>query len=173
MPPVESLPDDIPLGQLLPSTSSRPALMCFEGADISWSPDAPEPTLCSIDITIRPGFTGIVGPVASGKSTVLASIVGETILNRGVLTPIPSRVAFCSQTPWIMDNTVQHNITGGLALDQKWYDFSVSSCCLQEDVDGLPRGDQTVAGSNGMSLSGGQRQRLVSSPVFGRGVRRP
>lgn len=176
MTPAEPLPDYIPLEQLqspLSPTSSRPALVCFEGADISWSPDAPEPTLRGIDISIRPGFTGIVGPVASGKSTVLASIVGETTLNRGVLTPIPSRVAFCSQTPWIMDNTIRLNITGGLAFDQKWYDFSVSSCCLQEDLDGLPRGDQTVAGSNGMSLSGGQRQRLVSSPVVDRRVGRP
>lgn len=65
-----------------------------------------------------------------------------------------------------MDNTIQRNITGGLALDQKWYDFSVSSCCLQEDVDGLPRGDQTVAGSNGMALSGGQDRDWLVVPYL-------
>ncbi|XP_044722253.1 ABC transporter transmembrane domain-containing protein [Hirsutella rhossiliensis] len=60
-----------------------------------------------------------------------------------------------------MDQTIRHNIVGNLAFDEKWYDFSVSVCCLQDDLERFPEGDRKKAGSNGASLSGGQRQRVA------------
>jgi ABC-type bacteriocin/lantibiotic exporter with double-glycine peptidase domain len=135
----------------------------FLSADISWLSDAPEPVLLNLNLNVKSGFTAIVGPVGSGKSTLLETLIGETIITRGRVVSNISKVAFCSQSPWITDDTIRHNIVGtaNLEFDPKWYEFSVASCGLQQDLAGLPAGDQTVAGSNGLALSGGQRQRVV------------
>lgn len=139
-------------------------IISFTGADISWSEEAPEAVLHSLNLTIRSGFTAIIGPVASGKSTLLATLLGETILTRGFMTDGLSGVAFCPQTPWIVNDTIRRNIIGDSVFDEKWYDFSIDCCCLRGDLERLPRGDQSNAGSNGASLSGGQRQRVVCTP---------
>lgn len=153
------------MGRLRSQPNSGDGLVSFKHADISWSPESSELALRDLTLIIQPGLTAIVGPVASGKSTLLQSILRETAVIRGSITTQMSGVAFCSQTPWIMDDTIQRNITGDAAFDQKWYDFSISSCGLQGDLERMPRGGQTIAGSNGASLSGGQRQRVVSIPV--------
>ena len=149
--------------QLRPPPNEIQSLVSFEGADISWSSDSSELALQDLELSIRPGLTAITGPVGSGKSTLLQSIIGETIVKRGTVTYLQCGVAFCSQTAWIMDDTIRRNIVGDTSFDQKWYDFSLESCGLQEDITRMPRGDETIAGSNGTSLSGGQRQRVVST----------
>jgi len=164
LPGLPSADDATPLGQLQPSpeTRSKRSIVSFQDADISWSADASEPVLRDLTLTIPSGLTAIVGPVASGKSTLLASILGETKMSRGSMAiDAPSGIAFSAQTPWIMNDTIRHNITGGVDLDQKWYDFSVLSSGLQGDLGGMLAGDLTKAGSNGTSLSGGQRQRVA------------
>jgi ATP-binding cassette subfamily C (CFTR/MRP) protein 1 len=155
----------VALRRLRSPPNHEEGLVSFEHADISWSQESSELALKDLTLTIRRGLTAIVGPVASGKSTLLQSILRETAVIRGSLTTKLSGVAFCSQTPWIMDDTIQRNITGDTLFDQKWYDFSVSSCGLQGDLERMPRGGQTIAGSNGASLSGGQRQRVVSFSI--------
>lgn len=159
---LDSSDGSMPLRHLRTSPNLRGSLVSFEKADISWSWGAPELALRDLTLTIRPGLTAIIGPIASGKSTLLQSMIRETTLKSGCVTTIQSGVAFCTQIPWIMDDTIRRNITGDSTFDQKWYDFSVSCCGLDEDLERMPRNDQTIAGSNGASLSGGQRQRVVS-----------
>ncbi|KAK3329761.1 P-loop containing nucleoside triphosphate hydrolase protein [Apodospora peruviana] len=159
---VDSFQGSMPLMDMRqPAAASSSSLMTFEGADIVWSPETSEAVLRDLTLTIHPHFTAVVGPVASGKSTLLATMVGETALKQGSMTHSLSGVAYCPQNPWIMNDTIRHNITGGLAFDQKWYDFSIYSCGLQADIERMPRGDYTNVGSNGASLSGGQRQRVA------------
>jgi ATP-binding cassette, subfamily C (CFTR/MRP), member 1 len=150
----------------LPS-GNNDALFVFDNADIVWSPEARQPVLHNLSLTIHRGLTAIMGPVASGKSTLLQTMIGETILKTGSMTSNAARAAFCSQTPWIIDDTIRGNITGGVRIgnfDQKWYDFALLACGLQHELESLPAGDQTFAGTHGVSLSGGQRQRVVGNP---------
>ncbi|KAI1406922.1 P-loop containing nucleoside triphosphate hydrolase protein [Hypoxylon sp. FL1857] len=143
--------------------SPNDCLVTFDNACISWAPEAhPQIVLHDLSLTIWGGFTAIIGPVGSGKSTLLSSIVGGTsVISGSVLSRITSRVAFCSQTPWLMNDTVERNIIGDSDFDQAWFDFSVSCSSLQEDLDNLPAGRLTVVGNNGLALSGGQRQRVA------------
>ncbi|KAH8900775.1 P-loop containing nucleoside triphosphate hydrolase protein [Thozetella sp. PMI_491] len=144
------------------SSHSNEPLISFDHADIAWSRDAIDPTLRDLSLTIGRGITAITGPVACGKSTLLASIIGDTTLKSGSVTPPAlSGVAFCSQTPWLTNDTIRENITGGLTFDQKWYNHSLACSCLEDDLARMPQGDQSMAGSNGSSLSGGQRQRVA------------
>ncbi|KAK6085469.1 multidrug resistance-associated [Seiridium cupressi] len=135
-------------------------LMIFEHAHIAWDSNS-SPVLQDLTLELPSGLTAIFGPVASGKSTLLWTILGETKLKAGAMTSAVTRAAFCSQTPWIMDDTIRHSITLGTEFDQEWYNFSIDYSCLQGDLDALPRRDFTAAGSNGVSLSGGQQQRLT------------
>lgn len=158
---LEAPEDDLALRQYSTAPGFSSDLISFENADFSWTNDS-DIVLRNLSITIHRGVNTIIGPVASGKSTLLATIIGQTSKRRGSVTAPISGAAYCSQTPWIMNTTIRHNITGGLDFDQKWYDFTLFACCLQQDLETLPAGDLSLAGSNGSSLSGGQRQRVVS-----------
>ncbi len=51
-------------------------------------------------------------------------------------------------------------------MDEVWYKKVIHVCDLEEDLDQMPDGDQTVIGSRGITLSGGQKHRIVSIPWF-------
>ena len=105
----------------------------------------------------------LVGPIGSGKTTLLESILGETIAigasSKGQLPP----VAYCSQTPWLRNQTIRQNVLGELLMDVKWYKTVILACGLEKDLSYLPRGDRTSVAGNGITLSGGQKQRIVCS----------
>jgi ATP-binding cassette subfamily C (CFTR/MRP) protein 1 len=134
----------------------------LRNASFGWTSEA-GPVLSSIDLSIPSAkLTMIIGPIASGKSTLLKGILGETPISEGSIQIFSQSVAFCDQTPWLINDTLRTNITGSAHFDATWYAAVVRACALEEDVARFPEGDQVVVGSNGMSLSGGQKQRVVS-----------
>ncbi|OJJ47369.1 hypothetical protein ASPZODRAFT_64884 [Penicilliopsis zonata CBS 506.65] len=137
-----------------------PSVVSFKDVDIMWSSDS-EAVFQSLTLDIGKGITMITGPVGSGKSALVKSILGEMKVRKGSVDTAFSNVAYCSQTPWVVDDTIRHNITGGTEFDEIWYDFAVSASCLKDDFQSIPAGDMHIAGSSGASLSGGQKQRLA------------
>lgn len=126
-----------------------------------WQKDG-VPVLKEINLNLkRSELIMICGPVACGKSTLLKAILGETPSSKGFVYVSSLIVAFCDQTPWLINATVQKNILAFSSFDTKWYDAVVHACMLEEDISTFPEGDQSVVGSNGITLSGGQKQRLV------------
>ena len=124
-----------------------------------------EPLLQNLNIAIpREKTTMIVGPVGCGKSTLLKALLGEIPLLGGSVLVSSLEVAFCDQTPWHMNGTIQESIIGVGKMDQTWYSTVLRACALFEDLNQLSMGDQTAIGSKGISLSGGQSQRIVRSP---------
>lgn len=73
---------------------------------------------------------------------------------------LQGRVAFASQTPWILNATVRDNILFGLPYDSKRYTEVLKACQLEQDLAILDYGDQTEIGERGINLSGGQKQRV-------------
>jgi ATP-binding cassette subfamily C (CFTR/MRP) protein 1 len=107
----------------------------------------------------------IIGPVASGKSTLLKGLIGETFLLSGsVEYTVPDEVAYCDQDAWLLNQSIRDNIVAFGSYDEEFYDRVVAACQLTEDLEQLPNGDKTTIGSRGLSLSGGQKQRVVSQP---------
>ncbi|KAJ7344412.1 hypothetical protein JRQ81_000362 [Phrynocephalus forsythii] len=152
----------------------------------TWTPEGP-PTLSSIDIQIPRGqLTMIVGQVGCGKSSLLLGILGEMQKISGSViwnsnTPdsetgedvspemetavdIETRkrgsVAYASQKPWLLNATVEENVTFESPYNKQRYKAVIDACSLQPDIDILPHGDQTQIGERGINLSGGQRQRI-------------
>lgn len=103
----------------------------------------------------------VIGPTGAGKSTFLRAILGEIELLSGSLFVEPGDIAYCDQTAWIWNATIQQNIVGNSQVDTEWYDSVLDTCLLKQDLRRLPHGDQTSAGSNGGNLSGGQKHRVV------------
>ncbi|KAJ5848775.1 hypothetical protein N7455_012732 [Penicillium solitum] len=99
------------------------------------------------------------GETGSGKSLVLAAILGEVDLLSGRIE-VPSlkqSVGFVSQTPWLQNATVKDNILFGSALDETRYRKVLRACALETDLAALANGDETYIGLRGVKLSGGQR----------------
>ncbi|KAI9112741.1 hypothetical protein K1719_016244 [Acacia pycnantha] len=116
--------------------------------------------LKNININIKKGdLTAIVGTVGSGKSSLLASILGEMHKVSGKVRVCGS-TAYVAQTSWIQNGTIQDNILYGLPMDRHKYNEVVRVCCLDKDLEMMDDGDQTEIGERGINLSGGQKQRI-------------
>lgn len=141
-------------------------LIVLDNASVSWNFDS-QLVLKNVDLVIkRKTVTMVTGPVGSGKTALLESIMGETTLREGTLTVKTSRIAYCSQNAWIINDTIRSNITGDGEIDEKWYDFVLQVCCLKGDLQRIPQGDLFTCGSGGVALSGGQKQRIVCLPAL-------
>lgn len=105
----------------------------------------------------------VIGPVGSGKSIFLKTLLGEVSISNGTLAvgyEAPS-VAFCDQSPWLRNVSIRQNILSYMQFDGALYDKILTICSLKSDLERLPQGDRTVVGSGGVSLSGGQRHRVA------------
>jgi ABC-type multidrug transport system fused ATPase/permease subunit len=106
----------------------------------------------------------IHGDTGSGKSLILAAILGEAKLLNGIVqAPIAadgSHIAVVTQTPWLQSMTVKENILFGGDYDASRYDSVLEACALKHDLQTLDDGDQTMIGAQGVKVSGGQRARI-------------
>lgn len=120
-----------------------------------------KPTLSGINVQVPLSkLTLVVGPVGSGKSTLLRAFLGEVAIVAGSVKISSSEIAYCDQTPWLMNGTIRDSIIAFSPVDERWYHKVLDACALREDLVQLPRGDLTTIGSKGIVLSGGQSQRI-------------
>jgi ATP-binding cassette, subfamily C (CFTR/MRP), member 1 len=127
-------------------------------------------TLRNISITINKGeLVAVVGKVGCGKSSFLLAILGEMEPMNGSVVYIPKLkediddsnfLSYCSQTPWVVNDTLRGNILFGREFDEERYDEVIERCALVEDLAILPAGDKTEIGEKGINLSGGQKARV-------------
>ncbi|KAK4246305.1 P-loop containing nucleoside triphosphate hydrolase protein [Corynascus novoguineensis] len=156
-----------PQGPGLPDISPRHSTMAdlveILDASFCWKDKDQTPALYIMSLTIHPNsFTAVIGPVGSGKSTVLKAILGELEhisgsrqMRRGL------KVAFCDQEPWLLDQTLKENIVGPRPFDPDWYERVIDACALAQDITGFSEGDAAPVGSGGSALSGGQKSRVA------------
>ena len=134
----------------------------IKDGSFGWTPNVI--VLQNINLQIpRSQHTMIVGPVASGKSTLCKTLLGETPVAQGDTTFWTkfSQVAFCEQTSFLINATIRENILGEGFFDSPWYDEVIESVALGQDFNELTHGDYSLVGTNGITLSGGQRQRVA------------
>lgn len=101
----------------------------------------------------------ISGPVASGKSTLLLTILRELDIHSGNLL-INGVVSYSAQDPWLFDATIRQNILFTEPFDTNRYLNVIRICGLEHDIRSLPLADLTIVGESGICLSGGQKSRI-------------
>ncbi|XP_039524024.1 ATP-binding cassette sub-family C member 9 isoform X4 [Pimephales promelas] len=172
--------------QLRPTETEDVAVQVNDGF-FTWGSNLA--TLSDINIRIPTGqLTMIVGQVGCGKSSLLLAMLGEmqTISGKVFWSKMPDceilfdenisgndtelshedrsknrySVAYATQKSWLLNATVEENITFGSPFNKQRYKAVIDACSLQPDIDLLPFGDQTEIGERGINLSGGQRQRI-------------
>lgn len=104
-----------------------------------------------------PGLITICGQVASGKSSLLLSLLNELSLTEGRAC-VQGSCGYSSQTAWIFNGTVRDNIVFGYGYDDARYQKIIDICALNRDLELLEYGDFTYIQEN--SLSGGQKARI-------------
>lgn len=138
---------------------TRVAVEVKDGA-FSWDDESQEAVLKNINLNVNKGeLTAIVGTVGSGKSSLLASILGEMHKLSGKVT-VCGTTAYVAQTSWIQNGSIEENILFGSPMDRGRYEEVMRVCCLEKDMEMMEFGDQTEIGERGINLSGGQKQRI-------------
>jgi ATP-binding cassette, subfamily C (CFTR/MRP), member 1 len=123
--------------------------------------------LADINFTIpAKSLTMIIGPVASGKTTLLRTMLGEIQPEDGGSIGVASRrIAYAAQNPWLPNTSVRNAIIGPtdmeVKFDHSWYSKTIYACALDHDLGLLQDGDETRIGDAGASLSGGQKHRVA------------
>ncbi|KAJ5810965.1 ABC multidrug transporter [Penicillium robsamsonii] len=139
--------------------SSAMILLC--NCSAGWDRSS-RPVINHVDVNVQQGsFVIVIGPVGSGKSSLLHTILGEIPHTVGTVIVQDVEVAFCAQTPWLINATLKDNIIGHSEFDSQWYNTVVKSCALDRDFTQLPGREDTMIGSKGIMLSGGQKGRLA------------
>jgi len=140
-------------------------------------PNAPQPALNGIDITIPAHSTvGFVGATGSGKTTTVDVILGLLEPQGGCLNvdgqPITNAnrrqwqraIGYVPQHIYLADDSVAANIAFGVNakdIDNQAVERAAKIATLHEFVvNDLPQGYATMVGERGVRLSGGQRQRI-------------
>ncbi len=139
-------------------------------------PGATKDTLKGIDLTIRKGeAVGFIGKTGAGKSTLIDVIIGLLEPQQGGIflngKPLQPQlrdwqhcIGYVPQSLSLVDGTLWENIALGLkaeAIDNIALKRAVKKAQLQELVERLPDGLDTIIGERGIRLSGGQRQRVA------------
>jgi ATP-binding cassette subfamily B protein len=136
--------------------------------------DRQRPVLKGVDLRIAPRQTvALVGRSGSGKSTLVKllfryfdpdagqiTIDGQDIRDLDIVA-YRRRLAIVHQEVEIFNGTLYDNLVYG--NPQASFAQVMEACRIarvDEFVDQLPEGYQTIVGERGMRLSGGQRQRL-------------
>jgi len=146
------------------SPSASSARLIVRGGAFGWDPE--RPVLKDINLEIPASrLTIVIGPVASGKTTLCKALLGEVPAAHGhvsMLGPsLSSKIGYCDQNPYLCNETIRENIIGFRLFDRERYDEVIEATMLKPDLALLPQGDQTKIGSSGITLSGGQKQRVA------------
>lgn len=135
------------------------ASIVIRDGSFGWTQDST--VLHSINLHLKgSSVTFIVGPVASGKSTLCMALLSEVPHMQGSVSLNSGRLGFCSQVPFLCNGSIKENIVGFSHFDTTRYNDVLHATMLDEDLDSLPAKDRTIIGTQGVSLSGGQRQRV-------------
>ena len=141
--------------------------------NVCFSYNRGENTLDEINININPGETiAIVGKSGSGKTTLVNLIPRFYELKSGQLLidsediknyslkSLRSNISLVTQEVTLFNDTIFNNIAYGKYSDSEVRQV-VTSAHMDEFINNLPDGLETLVGDQGILLSGGQRQRIA------------
>jgi len=146
----------------------------IEARNVSFSYGRGGPVLDDVSFCIEPGQTvAFVGASGSGKSTLLRLLLGFETPDEGsisydgqmlsTLDPdvVRRQVGAVLQEGRLISGDIATNILGGsgAGIDAAWEAARLAA--VDDDIQAMPMGMQTLLNDGGGLLSGGQRQRIL------------
>lgn len=144
-------------------------------------PEKPEQLILrDISLAIQGGaFIGIAGPSGCGKSSLIKVIdkleqaqgkvsLGGAPIEAITRETLAKNVAIVPQTPFLVADTVYHNICYGIKEEVPLAAVreAAAKANIAADIEKLPGGYDFVLAEGGANLSGGQRQRIALARIF-------
>lgn len=131
--------------------------------------------LNGINLTIESGMTvGIVGPTASGKTTLVSLLSRLYPINRGQLfiddidindwdlAALRNQVGFVTQEAFLFSDTIENNIAfGAEKIKPEAIRKAAAVSAIDREIESFPQNYETILGERGINLSGGQKQRVA------------
>uniref|UniRef100_A0A914H2V5 Multidrug resistance-associated protein 1 n=1 Tax=Globodera rostochiensis TaxID=31243 RepID=A0A914H2V5_GLORO len=143
-------------------------VVSLDRCSFTWGSSKKEnPTLqlSNISLEVEAGkLIGIVGKVGSGKSSLLAAILGEMdrVDEEGSKCVVrASSIGYVPQKPWIQNKTLRGNVLFDAPFNEEKYWRVLEACAMDADLKLLVAGDKTEIGEKGINLSGGQKARVA------------
>lgn len=145
------------------------------------APGSKTPILKNISFAVQAGsVVGIIGPSASGKSTLARALLGVWAPQHGVVRldgadinnwdkrELGPYVGYLPQDIELFEGTISENIARFGEIDAEQVIQAAKTAGVHEMILQLPDGYDTVIGSEGVNLSGGQRQRVgLARAIYG------
>lgn len=143
-------------------------------------PSSNHVNLKDITIDLKSGETlGIVGRTGSGKTTLIKQLLMYYPFGEGKLqidgVPISDisrsdfreKIGYVSQENILFSKTVRENILFGKhdATEEELQE-AIKMSALDQDIENMPNGLDTLVGEKGIALSGGQKQRVSIARSF-------
>jgi len=181
------------LDQLLAALPVRPAGMSLPAPQgalavenvVAAAPGSQMPILRGVAFALQPGeVLAVVGPSASGKTTLARLLVGLWPAASGKVrldgvdvftwdkTELGPHIGYLPQGVELFDGTLAENIARFGEVDMAKVEAAARAVGLHETIMALPKGYDSPVGRDGAMLSGGQRQRvglaraIYDNPVF-------
>lgn len=144
-------------------------------------PGSKTPILRGISFGVPAGsVVGIIGPSASGKSTLARALMGVWAPQNGVVRldgadisnwdkdQLGPYMGYLPQDIELFEGTISENISRFTDVDPEKVVGAAKTAGVHEMILLLPDGYDTVIGSEGVNLSGGQRQRVgLARAIYG------
>lgn len=165
-------------GMSLPRPSGRLAVAGL----VAVPPGAQAPVLKGVSFEVAPGeIVGVIGPSASGKSTLARMLMGIWAPYAGTVrldgsdvynwdkTELGPHVGYLPQDVELFDGTIAENIARFGDVQAELVIDAAQRAGVHEMILHLPKGYDTPIGAAGGVLSGGQRQRIgLARAMYGR-----
>jgi len=145
----------------------------FKNATFGYRPD--NKVLENLTFFIASGCcAGVVGPSGCGKTTIINLILrlynlshGQILIDGYDIKQIKSKslygqIGVVLQEPYLWNDTIENNIKYGKAgADFKEIKEAARIACIDDFIDNLPQGYNTVIGESACKISEGQKQRIA------------
>ncbi|MEK3714161.1 ABC transporter ATP-binding protein [Paenibacillus sp. FSL R7-0333] len=170
-PDIADKPDAVAVGPLRGDIS-------FSNVSFGYEDD--RKVLEDISLSVNAGETiAFVGPSGAGKTTICSllprfyDVTGGAISIDGIdirdmkLSSLRKQIGIVQQDVFLFSGTIRENIAYGkldAGLQEIWQ--AARQARLEELINSLPNGMDTVIGERGVKLSGGQKQRLAIARMF-------